>query len=183
VLYLSKVREAGVKSRGARIVWLTRVAPGRNSLPCGRTTLRLGPVCRTDGLPSVLARRYSLAILVGVTPALKAARTALNFPGVNETAVASTDRLFGISSSTGDFMPHCNRSEAMLDNAMLKEVGSKNGDARREARGRRSSADLIRGERTAGVRSARGRERRKGRLIGGNVTHSYSRGNVCRDRA
>jgi putative transposase len=42
-------------------------------------------------------------------------------------------------------------AEAMLDNAMLKDVASKNSDARREARGRRSSADLIRGERTAGV--------------------------------
>lgn len=42
-------------------------------------------------------------------------------------------------------------AEAMLDNAMLKDVASKNGDARREARGRRSSEDLVRGERTAGV--------------------------------
>ena len=29
-------------------------------------------------------------------------------------------------------------AEAMLDNAMLKEISSKNGDARRQARGRRS---------------------------------------------
>jgi putative transposase len=36
-------------------------------------------------------------------------------------------------------------AEPMLDNAMLKDVASKTGDARREARGRRSSADLIRG--------------------------------------
>ena len=34
-------------------------------------------------------------------------------------------------------------AEAMLDNAMLKDVAAKNGDARREARGRRSSADLV----------------------------------------
>lgn len=45
----------------------------------------------------------------------------------------------------------------MLDNAMLKDIASKNGAVRREARGRRSSADLLRGERTAGVRGARGR--------------------------
>ena len=42
-------------------------------------------------------------------------------------------------------------AEAMLDNAMLKDVAQKNGDARREARGHRSSAEHIRGERTAGV--------------------------------
>ena len=48
-------------------------------------------------------------------------------------------------------------AEAMLDNAMLKDVASKNGDARREARSRRSSADFLRGERTAGVCGARGR--------------------------
>src|SRR3954449_12262216 len=36
------------------------------------------------------------------------------------------------------------RAEAMLDNAMLKDVAAKNGDARREARGCRSSAYLIR---------------------------------------
>jgi putative transposase len=48
-------------------------------------------------------------------------------------------------------------AEAMLDYAMLKDVASKNGDARREARGRRSSADHLRGARTAGVQSPRGR--------------------------
>ena len=47
-------------------------------------------------------------------------------------------------------------AEAMLDNAMLKDVASKNGDAGRQARGCRSSADLLRGERAAGVRSTRG---------------------------
>jgi hypothetical protein len=36
-------------------------------------------------------------------------------------------------------------AEAMLDNAMLKDVASKNGDARRQARGCRSFADLLRG--------------------------------------
>jgi putative transposase len=48
-------------------------------------------------------------------------------------------------------------AEAMLDNAMLKEVLSKNGDARREARGRRSPAEHLRSERAAGVRSPEGR--------------------------
>src|SRR4029077_14561348 len=48
-------------------------------------------------------------------------------------------------------------AEAMLDNAMLKDVASKNGDARCKARGRRSSTDHLRGERTAGVRSPGGR--------------------------
>jgi putative transposase len=42
-------------------------------------------------------------------------------------------------------------AEAMLDNAMLKEVAPKNDDARREARPCRSCADLLRGERAAGV--------------------------------
>jgi putative transposase len=46
-------------------------------------------------------------------------------------------------------------AEAMLDNAMLKDINSKNGDARREARGRRSSQGDVRGERTAGVLGAR----------------------------
>jgi putative transposase len=48
-------------------------------------------------------------------------------------------------------------AEAMLDNAMLKDVASKNGNARGEARDRRSSADLVRGERTAGVQGPGGR--------------------------
>jgi putative transposase len=42
-------------------------------------------------------------------------------------------------------------AEAMLDNAMLKEIATKNGDARRQARGRRSPAFRVRGERAAGV--------------------------------
>jgi len=42
-------------------------------------------------------------------------------------------------------------AEAMLDNAMLKDVAAKNGDARRKARGRRSFAQQFRCERTAGV--------------------------------
>ncbi|MHC2389327.1 putative transposase [Bradyrhizobium liaoningense] len=50
-------------------------------------------------------------------------------------------------------------AEAMLDNAMLKTLRQKNGDARREARGRRSSADQLRSERTAGVQSLGGRSR------------------------
>src|SRR5215467_1563991 len=36
-------------------------------------------------------------------------------------------------------------AEVMLDNAMLKDVASKNGDARRQARGRRSHAECVRG--------------------------------------
>jgi putative transposase len=47
-------------------------------------------------------------------------------------------------------------AETMLDNAMLKDVASKNGDARRQARGRRSPAGCVRGERTTGVCGARG---------------------------
>jgi putative transposase len=34
-------------------------------------------------------------------------------------------------------------ADAMLDNAMLKDVASKNGDARRHARGRRSPAGRV----------------------------------------
>jgi putative transposase len=48
-------------------------------------------------------------------------------------------------------------AEAMLDNAMLKDINSKNGDARRKARGRRASQGDVRGERTAGVLCARRR--------------------------
>jgi len=44
----------------------------------------------------------SLAILAGVTPALKAARTAFNLPGVRETAAAST-RLHRVFSDAGYF--------------------------------------------------------------------------------
>ena len=40
---------------------------------------------------------------------------------------------------------------AMLDTAMLKAIASRNGDARCEARGRRSPGIGIRGERAAGV--------------------------------
>lgn len=47
-------------------------------------------------------------------------------------------------------------AEAMLDNAMLKDVASKNGEARREAEGCRSSAVGIRGERASGVPCAAG---------------------------
>src|SRR5947199_1690907 len=46
-------------------------------------------------------------------------------------------------------------ADAMLDNAMLKEIALKNGDARRQARGRHSAPGRVRGERTAGVWSAR----------------------------
>src|SRR5947208_3746496 len=42
-------------------------------------------------------------------------------------------------------------AEAMLDNATLKEIAAKNGDARRQARGCRSPAFRVRGERAAGV--------------------------------
>ena len=46
-----------------------------------------------------------LAIFEGLTPALKAARTALNFPGVNETGAASSGRLLGVFSCEGGFLP------------------------------------------------------------------------------
>ena len=46
-----------------------------------------------------------LAIFEGLTPALKAARTALNFPGVNETGPASTGRLLGVFACEGGFLP------------------------------------------------------------------------------
>src|ERR1700757_1296801 len=42
-------------------------------------------------------------------------------------------------------------AEAMLDNPMLKETATKNGDARRQAGGRRSPGFRVRGERGAGV--------------------------------
>src|SRR5882757_2849201 len=42
-------------------------------------------------------------------------------------------------------------AEAMLDNAMLRDVAAKKGDARRKARGRGSFAQQFRCERTAGV--------------------------------
>jgi hypothetical protein len=45
------------------------------------------------------------AILDGEMPALKAARTAFNFPCVKGTATASTLRLREISSDTGGFLP------------------------------------------------------------------------------
>lgn len=72
-------------------------------------------------------------------------------------------------------------AEAMLDNAMLKEISSRrlvpdliaDGDARRGARGRRSPQVAVRGERTAGVFGARHRpelgplpERQAGRCGG-----------------
>src|SRR5262249_21600126 len=42
-------------------------------------------------------------------------------------------------------------AEAMLDNAMLKEIATKNGDARRQARSPRSPAFRVRGAGAAGV--------------------------------
>src|SRR5271165_829579 len=45
------------------------------------------------------------AILDGETPALKAARTAFNFPCVKGRATASTRRLREISFDTGGFLP------------------------------------------------------------------------------
>jgi hypothetical protein len=74
-----------------------------------------------------------LAILVGVTPALKAARTALNFPGVNETAVASTDRLLGILSGRRFHValrPFCDNSREQL--VCLIAVGRSLGKTCRE---------------------------------------------------
>ena len=48
-------------------------------------------------------------------------------------------------------------AEAMLDNTALKDLLSKNGDARRQARGRRPSRTGLRDERAAGVFRDRGR--------------------------
>lgn len=47
-------------------------------------------------------------------------------------------------------------AEAMLDNAMLKEITAKNGDARREAGSGRASPDGAGDERAAGVCCRRG---------------------------
>jgi putative transposase len=47
-------------------------------------------------------------------------------------------------------------ADAMLDNAALQDLLGKNGDARRPARGGRSSPDHVRDERAAGVFCARG---------------------------
>jgi putative transposase len=46
-------------------------------------------------------------------------------------------------------------ADAMLDNAALKDLLSKNGNARRQARGCRSPAFCIQDERTAGVQNTR----------------------------
>ena len=42
-------------------------------------------------------------------------------------------------------------ADAMLDNVALKDLLAKNGDACRQARGRRSSVPILRAERAAGV--------------------------------
>jgi putative transposase len=42
-------------------------------------------------------------------------------------------------------------AEAMLDNAMLKDIASKNGDARCQEGRRHSSSPILAGERAAGV--------------------------------
>jgi putative transposase len=47
-------------------------------------------------------------------------------------------------------------AEAMLDNAMLKEITAKNGDARGQAGSRGLSRRAVRGEPAAGVRCAGG---------------------------
>src|SRR5262245_34855345 len=47
-------------------------------------------------------------------------------------------------------------AEAVLDNAMLKDIAAKNGDARRRTRGRRSLVPELSGEPAAGVSSDRG---------------------------
>jgi len=51
-------------------------------------------------------------------------------------------------------------AETMLDNAMLKDINAKNGDARRQARSRRLSAGGLRGKRMSGV----SRDRRGSKL-------------------
>jgi hypothetical protein len=57
------------------------------------------------------------AIRDGVTPALKAARTAFNFPLVNGSGTCSTRRLRGLSSKSGGFLPRrCCSAEATATN-------------------------------------------------------------------
>jgi putative transposase len=46
-------------------------------------------------------------------------------------------------------------AEAMLDNAMLKDIAEKNGDARHQARGRCSPSGCVSAQRAAGVFDAR----------------------------
>ena len=57
------------------------------------------------------------AIRDGVTPTLKAARTAFNFPLVNGSGTCSTRRLRGLSSKSGGFLPRrCCSAEATATN-------------------------------------------------------------------
>jgi len=53
----------------------------------------------------------------GVIPALKAARTALNFPLVNGSGISSTRRIRGLSPKAGGFLPRrCCSAEAAASN-------------------------------------------------------------------
>ena len=57
------------------------------------------------------------AIRDGVIPALKAARTAFNFPLVSGSETSSTRRLRGLSSKAGGFLPRrCCSAEATATN-------------------------------------------------------------------
>jgi hypothetical protein len=53
----------------------------------------------------------------GVIPALKAARTAFNFPLVNKSGTSSTRRLRGLSSNAGGFLPRrrCSAVAAVIN--------------------------------------------------------------------
>ena len=67
--------------------------------------------------------------------------------------VSEAKRLKGLESENARLKKLL--ADTMLDNAALKDLLAKNGDARREARGSRSFAFHVRNERAAGVQDHR----------------------------
>jgi len=67
--------------------------------------------------------------------------------------VSEAKRLKGLESENARLKKLL--ADAMLDNAALKDLLTKNGDARCQARGCRSSAFCVRHERAAGVQDTR----------------------------
>ena len=67
--------------------------------------------------------------------------------------VSEAKRLKGLESENARLKKLL--ADAMLDNAAVKDLLAKNGDARRQARGCRSSAFRVRHERAAGVQNDR----------------------------
>ena len=67
--------------------------------------------------------------------------------------ISEAKRLNGLESENGRLKKLL--ADAMLDNAALKDLLAKNGDARRQARGCRSPAFCVRHERAAGVQDDR----------------------------